>query len=120
MISSHAMDTDRAPLSDELLRAVESLAEVLAARSIRHALIGGLATNLRGRPRYTQDVDLLIDIPQIALPGLLDELVARGFTLDPTKVAQEYVRHHITAFRFGAVRIDWLKPILPLYVRTLS
>src|SRR5262249_49339556 len=70
--------------------------------------------------RYTQDVDLLLDVPQLELPGLLDDLVARGFTLDPAVVASEYVRNHITAFTFGDVRIDWLKPALPLYARALA
>lgn len=31
-----------------------------------------------------------------------------------------YVRFHITSFFYGNVRIDWLKPILPLYSRTLA
>jgi hypothetical protein len=114
------MAIDRGPLTDELDRAVELLAESFAARSIRHALIGGLATSLRGRQRTTQDVDFLIDVPQIHLPGLLDDLIDRGFTLDPSVVIPEYVRQHITAFSFGLVRIDWLKPILPLYSRTLA
>jgi hypothetical protein len=35
-------------------------------------------------------------------------------------VIREYVRDHITAFRFREVRIDWLKPVLPLYARTLA
>ena len=26
----------------------------------------------------------------------------------------------MTAFRFGVVRIDWLKPVLPLYSRTIA
>jgi len=114
------MHADRDLLSDELVQAVDSLAEAFAARSIRHALIGGLATMMRGRPRFTQDVDFLLDVPQIALPGLLDDLVERGFTLDPAVVIKEYVQHHVTAFRFGEVRIDWLKPVLPFYGRTLA
>lgn len=113
------MDTDPTGLSVELSRAVESLSEAFAARSVEHALIRGLATVLRGRPRYTQDVDLLVDVPQIALPGLLDDLVGRGFTLDPRAVIEEYVRHHITAFRYGGTRIDWLKPVLPFYAHAL-
>lgn len=107
-------------LDDELTAAVDSLSEAFAARSVRHALIGGLATSIRGRPRYTQDVDLLLDVPQVALPGLLDDLVGRGFTLDPPVVVREFVQTHITAFSFGVVRIDWLKPVLPLYTRALS
>src|SRR5262245_40505639 len=107
-------------LADELIRAVELLADAFAAQSIRYALVGGLATLIRGRPRFTQDVDVLLDVPQLVLPGLLDELARLGFTLDKATVIREYVREHMTAFRFGSVRIDWLKPVLPLYTRTLS
>ncbi len=114
------MHADRDLLSDELVRAVEDLAEAFAVRTVRHALIGGLATALRGRPRFTQDVDFLLDVPQVALPGLLNDLIARGFTLDRAVVLKEYVQNHITAFTFGPVRIDWLKPVLPFYRRTLA
>jgi hypothetical protein len=40
-------------LADELIRAVELLGEAFAAQSIRYALVGGLATSLRGSPRFT-------------------------------------------------------------------
>jgi hypothetical protein len=106
--------------SQELGRAVESLSDAFAARSTQHALIGGLATVLRGRLRTTLDVAFLVDVPQVALPGLLDDLIARGFTLDPSAVIAEYTRHHITSFMFGAVRVDWRKPILPLYARAIA
>jgi hypothetical protein len=114
------MGIDRQFVDFELDRAVELLAEAFAARSIRHALIGGLAASLRGRERTTKDAHFLLDVPQAQLPGLLDDLIGRGFTLDPMVVIQEYMRQHITAFRFGAVRIDWLKPALPLYARALA
>src|SRR5438876_6600650 len=107
-------------LADELVRAVELLADTLSAKSIRSAVVGGLATLMRGRPRFTQDVDVLLDVPQLALPGLLDELARQGFDLDMATVIREYVSEHMTAFRFGNVRIDWLKPVLPLYARTLA
>jgi Nucleotidyl transferase AbiEii toxin, Type IV TA system len=113
------MHADSHLLPDDSVRAVESLAEAFDARSIRYALIGGLAFVLRGRPRFTQDADFLLDVPQIVLPGLLDDLVQRGFALDPAIVVQQYVRESMTSFPFGRVRIDWLKPVLPLYSRTL-
>jgi len=100
--------------------AVEALVEVFDARGIRYALLGGLATILRGRPRFTQDIDVLLDVPQIALPGLLDELAQRGFSLDRDSVIKQFVQHHMTAFRYGVVRIDWLKPVLPLYAHALA
>src|SRR5580692_7507107 len=114
------MSAEHDLLADDLIRAVELLADVFAAKSICYAIVGGLATLMRGRPRFTQDVDVLLDVPQIALPGLLDDLARQGFTLDPAAVIREYVREHITAFRYGSVRIDWLKPVLPLYARTLA
>jgi hypothetical protein len=107
-------------LGDELIRAVELLADTFTARSIRYAVVGGLATMLRGRPRFTRDVDVLLDVPQLALPGLLDELARLDFVFDRDAVIREYVREHMTAFHFGSVRIDWLKPVLPLYARTLA
>ncbi len=96
------------------------MAEAFDARSIRYALIGGLAFVLRGRPRFTQDVDFLLEVPQILLPGLLDDLIERGCTLDPPVVIKQFVREHVASFPFGRVRIDWLKPVLPLYSRTLA
>lgn len=108
------------PLAGDLVTAVERLGEAFDTRGIRYALLGGLATILRGRPRFTQDVDVLLDVPQVALPGLLDDLVARGFSLDPPSVIREFVQEHMTAFHFGVVRIDWLKPVLPLYAHALA
>ena len=108
------------PLAGELVAAVEILSEVFGVRGIRYAILGGLATMLRGRPRFTKDVDVLLDVPQVALPGLLDELAGRGFSLDRDAVIREFVQHHMTAFRYGMVRIDWLKPVLPIYAYALA
>jgi hypothetical protein len=107
-------------LPGDSVRAVESLAESFEARSIRYALIGGLALAVRGRPRFTRDVDFLLEVPQVALPELLNDLVKRGFALDPALVIKQFIQEHLTSFTFGRVRIDWLKPVLPLYSRTLA
>ena len=107
-------------LAGDLVAAVEILGEVFENRGVRYALLGGLATMLRGRPRFTQDVDVRLEVPQLALPGLLDELVDRGFSLDRETVIRQFVEQHMTAFRYGVVRIDWLKPVLPLYSHALA
>ena len=107
-------------LADELIRAVELLADTFTAQSIHYALVGGLATALRARPRFTEDVDMLVDVSQLALPRLLDELARMGFLFDPNTVIREFVHEHLTAFRFRSVRIDWLKPVLPLYLRAIK
>jgi hypothetical protein len=114
------MPNEHEPVGNELIRAVELLADAFSCRSIRYAIVGGLATLVRGRPRFTQDVDVLLDVPQLALPGLLEDLQKAGFEFDMATVIRQYVREHITVLRFGMVRIDWLKPVLPLYARTLA
>jgi hypothetical protein len=114
------MPVDDNLLPSELISGVELLSNVFRGRSINYALIGGLATTLRGRPRFTQDVDVLLDVTQLGLPGLLDELAERGFTLDRTAVIREYVNEHMTAFRYGSVRIDWLKPVIPVFAHALA
>jgi hypothetical protein len=105
-------------LPDEAVRAVASLAEAFDARSVRYALIGWLAVVLRGRLRFTQDVDFLLEVPQIVLPGLLDDLVDRGFELDPPTVIKQFIREYVTSFPFHGVRIDWLKPFPCLLAST--
>jgi hypothetical protein len=114
------MPTEHDLLENELIRAVELLSLVFADQSIRYAVIGGLAVALRGRPRFTQDVDVLLDVPQLALPRLLDELIRLGFIFDRDAAIREFVRDNMVAFRFGSVRIDWIKPVLPLFGRTLT
>lgn len=107
-------------LNSDLIRSVELLAEVFDSMSIRYALIGGLATMLRGRPRFTQDVDILLDVPQLVLPGLLEKLADRGFKIDLLTMIREYVHEQMTTCQYGVARIDLLKPVLPLYARTIA
>ena len=114
------MSADLTRLPGDSVRAVVSLAEAFAARSVRYALIGGLAVVIRGRLRFTRDVDFLLDVPQITLPGLLDDLAGRGFAIEKDVVIKEYVREHITSFSFNTIRIDWLKPVLPFYSRAID
>ena len=114
------MANDPEPLATDLLAAIEIEVDVFEARGIRYALLGGVATMLRGRPRFTQDVDFLLEVPQVALPGLLDDLVARGFSLDRETTIRQFVQEHMTSFRYGMVRVDWLKPVLPIYAHALA
>lgn len=81
-------------------------ARVFESRGIQFALIGGLAVSLRGQPRMTVDVDLLIlaDVDQAL--GLVRELASTPF--EPLFAGVEEVvtrsfilplRHRITGIR---------------------
>jgi hypothetical protein len=100
-----------------------ALFEAVAAMTrpgVRYALIGGLATGYRSRPRYTQDVDFLIECPQITLPSLLDDLHRKGFVFDQRAVIEEFTRQHLAVLWYEGVRVDWLKPVLPIYKHILD
>ena len=47
-----AMPAENDLLADDLIRAVELLADVFAAKSIRYAVVGGLATLMRGTASF--------------------------------------------------------------------
>src|SRR5687768_10967064 len=112
---------DSAPtFPQHLLTALQELATVFDRFHVRHALIGGLAAGYRSRPRYTKDVDLMLDVPQVVLPRLLDELRDRGFTFDMEATIRQWVQEHLTVLDFHGVRVDWLKPVVPCYRHVLD
>ncbi len=76
-------------------------------------LIGGLATGFRARPRYTKDIDLILDVPMVALPAVPASLRGRGFEFDVREVIAEFTRQHMAVLWRDGVRVDWLKPVLP-------
>jgi hypothetical protein len=104
----------------DLIEVVRQLAVVFGRRQVRHALIGGLAVGLRGRPRATKDADFIVHIPAIALPGLLEELVGDGFQIDVLDVVRRWPVERFTAFWCRGVRIDWMQPVLPIYATVLD
>lgn len=108
------------PLQPQLL---EGLAKIVAAferHGVRYALIGGLAVGFHSRPRSTRDIDFVLTVPQVTLPTLLADLTNDGFTLDESAVIADFVQHGMTAFHYQGVRIDWLKPLVPLYQQVLE
>lgn len=114
------MEAERESLGDPLSRALEDVVTVLVETGIQYALIGGLATGYRSRPRYTRDIDLILDVPQIALPAVLEALHARGFEFESRQVIEDFTRHSMAVLWRDGVRVDWLKPMLPVYRHVLD
>lgn len=105
---------------DAIEAALTDIVSVLARADVPYALIGGLATGYRSRPRYTKDIDLILDVPQIALPAVLDTLGGLGFEFDQREVIEAFTRHHMAVLWRDGVRVDWLKPLLPAYRHVLE
>jgi hypothetical protein len=109
------------PLIPHNLQAgLRQMAEALNAVNVRYALIGGIAAGYRSRPRFTKDIDFLIDVPQIVLPVLLEDLHERGFTFDTEKTIREWTDHHLAVMDFHGVSVDWLKPVVAVYKHTID
>jgi hypothetical protein len=114
------MDAKPGALSPTLIEAAEKLRVAFEQGRIQYALIGGLGVGVRSRPRATKDIDVLLAVPQIQLPSLLDKLSENGFSIDQREVIEGFVQHHMTAFDYRGVRIDWLKPLVPAYQHVLE
>jgi hypothetical protein len=83
--------------------------------SVPHALIGGLAVGLHGHPRATVDIDLIVAAPALTVAPVLQVLAALGFRLDLPAVIREWNQHQMIAIWYGNVRVDWMKPVLPVF-----
>ncbi len=114
------MPTDPPELPQHLLAGLLQLVEGLDQRRVNYAVIGGLAASYRSRPRFTADVDILLQVPQLVLPGLLDDLHARGFTFETATAIREWARDNLAVLSYHGVRVDWLKPVLPAYQHVLD
>jgi|SRR5580765_5822106 len=106
--------------AEHVLDALDQLAEVFNEQRAEYALIGGLGVAMRGTVRATQDVDFLVQIPQLHLPGVLEALANAGCQIDINEAIRVWSRDHLLNFSCGSVRVDWLKPVLPAFTHVLE
>jgi len=48
------------------------------------------------------------------------DLRARGFEFDNETTIRQWIREHLTVLSFRSIRIDWLKPVVPLYQHVID
>jgi predicted nucleotidyltransferase len=113
-------DDSLPPSGPTLQQAFEALVTTFNERGIRYAIIGGIAMIQHTRVRATDDIDALLSVPQIALPGLLEALCARGFSIDIATTIGELRDHGLSSVRFQAVIVDLMRPVLPVYAHVLD
>ena len=89
------------PLEVAFDLAVEAFNEAGA----EYALIGGFAVAVHGLPRPTRDIDFLIHVPRLALPGLLEKLHDKGFTFQLPEVLKQLGESHLSAVHYGGLRV---------------
>lgn len=99
---------------------MSEMVAALRSHNANYALIGGLAVTIRGRSRFTRDVDFLLDVPQLRLPALLEELALRGFEFDLASTIAAWHQGLLTMTWRGRIRIDWMRPVIPGYQQILD
>jgi predicted nucleotidyltransferase len=114
------MESDRTQLPPEIAATLTELVAVLDRHKIAYAVIGGVAAGFLARPRFTEDLDLVLRIPQIALPGLLQSLAERGFRFDEMTAIRQWTQEHVAVLHSGDVQVDLLKPIISCYEHVID
>lgn len=99
--------------------AFEALATTLRDRRVRYAIMGGLAMSQHARPRATDDIDALVIVPQMAMPGLFETLGERGFKVEVVRNIKE-LREGFTTIRFRDVIVDLMGPLIPAYTHAMD
>lgn len=114
------MSSDPSISEKDLHQALTEIAAAMTQFRVRYTLIGGMATSYRSQPRFTKDLDFLLNVPQIVLPPLLEDLKRRGFEFDTLATIREWTEHHMVVLSYHGIRVDWLKAVLPAYVHVLD
>jgi predicted nucleotidyltransferase len=113
-------DDSLPPSGTTLRQAFEALITILNERGVRYAIIGGLAVIQHTRVRTTDDIDALLNVPQISMPDFFRALVERGFTVDLVKAIREFKDEGLTTVHYGGVLVDLMRPLLPVYFHVLD
>jgi hypothetical protein len=108
------------PSGTELRRAFEALVATLDEQHVRYAIVGGLAVLQHTRVRTTDDVDALLDLPQIAMSPFFEALRARGFQLDVQSTIRQFRDEGLTTVRLGDVLVDLMRPVIPAYAHVVD
>lgn len=115
-----ASDNSLPPAGSTLRQAFEALVTTLNDRRIRYAIIGGLAMIQHVRVRTTDDIDVLLTIPELELSGTFESLNARGFEIELLRSIREFRDEGLTSFRYGNVIVDLLRPVIPAFAHVLD
>jgi predicted nucleotidyltransferase len=97
-------ELEQSGLSDRVVTALGDVADVLEREAIPYVVIGGIASALYGRPRASDDLDILVSQPDAE--RVLDALADVGFETERTNEQWIY-----KGFRDG-LQVDvifWLK-----------
>lgn len=111
-------------MTDAFAQAIPAIARWLANYGEPYAIVGGLAVVLRARPRLTQDIDLVVNVPSGALPRLIATAVSHGLTSTedalPDSDEEGLLRLRFAGDREGGLGVDVMYSADPASARLLA
>ena len=107
-------------LPEPLELVLKDVARCFESRGVHYALIGGVATGIRSQIRATEDIDFIVEMPQILLPRVLEDLQSLGFDMDLTEVIRRWSQEHMIVLSCRGVRMDWIKPLISIYKHVID
>jgi hypothetical protein len=95
--------------------ALKSVCELLRQQDVQGMIIGGLAASLLGRPRFTNDIDLLILDLDDRIPEFIQELKIFGIEPRISDVEKFAVKSRVLLVRHteSGINIDISMGVLP-------
>lgn len=102
-------------ISTQLSEALLHIKKVFDARRVKYCVIGGFAVGYLSTPRFTKDIDFIVNLPHLVLPSVIEDLIALGFEIDLFPTIKRWTQEHMIVFEYQGFRVDWLKPALPLH-----
>lgn len=81
---------------------------VLEKKKVPYLVIGGIASGILGRPRFTEDVDLLIFISKEKVELLLDALAKEGFYFDRLEAENSVLSRGVFRVSLGKYHADFI------------
>jgi hypothetical protein len=112
-----------------LIDVIHWLEDVFERLQLRRSYGGAIAYNYYAPPRLTQDVDVLVLVPDIKVPELVDEFSSAGCRhlnpdsrpLDLRAVLQDFrSKAHLAAFACRGIRAELFFPWHPFHYRVLE
>lgn len=111
-----------------LVPTIHALEEILDRVGLRRSYGGAIAYNYYGPPRLTQDIDLLVLVPDLKTPALLDEMTAHGYLhghdgrpIDLRAVLSDLRgKAHLAVFKCQGIRVELFVPWHPFHHQVLD
>lgn len=104
----------------DLVNLTKEIVSALNNRNIQYALSGAIANVVWGIPRATQDIDILISVPQIQLPSLLEIFFSLGFKGDSKELILKAQKEYFIRLAHHAVTLEIFLPAIPYHHQVIK